>query len=54
MGDMIITDLGVFEIKPDVGIVMTEIADGVSVEDVKAATGCDLKIADNLIPMQSA
>jgi len=52
--DMVITDLGVFEIKPDVGMVMTEIADGVSVEDVKAATGCDLKIADNLIPMQSS
>jgi len=51
--DMIITDLGVFEIKKDTGIVMTEIADGVSVEDVKAATGCDLKISDNLIPMQS-
>ena len=36
---------GVFEINKDTGIVMTEIADGVSVEDVKAATGCDLKVS---------
>jgi len=52
--DMIITDMGVFEINKTDGMVMTEIADGVSVEDVKAATGCELKISENLIPMQSS
>lgn len=52
--DMIITDMGVFEITKEQGIVMTEIADGVTVDEVKAATGCELKISENLIPMQSS
>jgi 3-oxoacid CoA-transferase len=51
--DMIITDLGVFEISKDTGLVMTEIADGVSVEDVQKATGCEVKVSENLKPMQS-
>ena len=36
---------GVFEINKEDGIVMTEIADGVTVEQVKAATGCELKVS---------
>ncbi|GFN94096.1 succinyl-coa:3-ketoacid-coenzyme a transferase 1, mitochondrial [Plakobranchus ocellatus] len=49
--DMIISDMGVFEISKETGIVMTEIADGCSVEDVKKATGCELKVAEDLKPM---
>lgn len=51
--DMIITDLGVFEISQDKGLTMTEIADGVTVDDVKKATGCEVNVSPNLRPMQS-
>ncbi|XP_005109804.1 succinyl-CoA:3-ketoacid coenzyme A transferase 1, mitochondrial [Aplysia californica] len=52
--DMIITDLGVFEISKDAGLVMTEIADGVTVEDVQKNTGCEVKVSENLRPMQTS
>ncbi|BFY99807.1 hypothetical protein BsWGS_02846 [Bradybaena similaris] len=51
--DMIITDLGVFEITKESGLTLTEIADGVSVEEVKKSTGCEVKVSPNLRPMQS-
>ena len=36
------------------GLVLTEIAEGVSVEQVKEATGCSFVVAENLKPMQQA
>lgn len=51
--DTIITDLGVFDIdKTNNQVIMTEIAQGVTVEEVKDRTGCPLVISDNLIDMQ--
>ena len=35
---------GVFEVSRDNGIVMLEIAEGFTVDDVKKATGCELKV----------
>jgi len=52
--DRIITEMGVFDIVPDVGVVMVEIAPGVTVDEVQAVTGCKLHVADNLIEMRFA
>jgi 3-oxoacid CoA-transferase B subunit len=49
--NMIVTELGVMEITPQ-GIVLTEIAPGVSVEEVKAATEAQLIISKNLKEME--
>lgn len=49
--DMIISDMGVFEVSKDYGVVMVEIAEGFTVDDVKKATGCELKVSENLKPM---
>jgi 3-oxoacid CoA-transferase len=43
--DMIITDLGVFEVEPDHGLTLIELHPGVTVADVRAKTGCDFKVA---------
>jgi acyl CoA:acetate/3-ketoacid CoA transferase beta subunit len=48
---MIVTELGVMEITPQ-GIVLTEIAPGVTVEEVKAATEAQLIISENLKEME--
>lgn len=45
--DMLITDMAVFEF-PNGEIVLTEIAEDTTVEEVKANTGCDFAVADNL------
>ena len=43
--DMIITDLCVFEVDKKRGIlVLTELMEGVTVDDVKAATGCSFDV----------
>lgn len=49
--DMIITEMGVMEVT-DEGIVLTELHPDFSVDDVKAATGCELIISDNLAEMK--
>ena len=41
----------VFEVDKSAGLVLTELFEGVSVEDVRAATGCEFKVSDNLKPM---
>jgi 3-oxoacid CoA-transferase subunit B len=41
----IITDLAVIDVTPD-GLVLREVADGVSVDDVRAATGPELHVPD--------
>jgi 3-oxoacid CoA-transferase len=43
--DMIITDLCVFDVDPERGLTLTEVHPGVSVEDVRAKTGCDFAVA---------
>lgn len=49
--DMIITEMGVFEVEKGKGLVLTEIAEGVTLDQVKEATGCEFVVADPLKPM---
>lgn len=51
--DMVITELGVFEF-PVSGIMLTEIAEGVTVEDVVKATGCKFDVSPDLKTMASS
>jgi len=51
--DMIITELCVFEVDKQKGLILTELADGVTVEQVKEATGCPITVSDDLSPMKS-
>merc|ERR1712038_1785762 len=47
--DMIITELGVFEMSKDKGcFVLTEIADGVTIDQVQEATGFTLEVSPNM------
>ena len=45
--NLIVTEKGVIEVTPE-GLLLTEIAQGVTLEDVKAATGTELKVSDTL------
>lgn len=49
--DMIITEMGVMTVSPE-GLVLEEINPEFSIDDVKAATGCELIISPNLKPMK--
>ncbi|KAG8227254.1 hypothetical protein J437_LFUL003985 [Ladona fulva] len=49
--DMIITEKCVFEIDRENGLLLTEIADGVSVEDIIQSTGAEFQVSENLKPM---
>ena len=43
---------GVFVVDETKGLTFTEISQDFSLEQVRAATGCEFAVADNLIPMQ--
>ena len=45
MVNKIITDLCVFEVEPGKGLVLTELHPGVTLEDVKAKTAADFRVA---------
>ncbi|KAI1117752.1 coenzyme A transferase [Nemania sp. NC0429] len=47
----IITELGVFDIDSSNGLTLVEIADGVTVEEIKSKTEAAFHVADNLVPM---
>merc|ERR1712226_538045 len=49
---MIITEMGVFEIDAKTGMTLSEIGEGFTVEQVQAATGCQLNISKKLQPMR--
>ncbi len=49
--DMIITEMGVMEVT-EKGIMLTELHPDFTLEDVKAATGCELIISPDLKPME--
>ena len=45
----IITDLAVFDVDREKGgLTLIEVADGVSVDEIKQKTGCDFRVADDL------
>lgn len=46
--DMIITDKCVFEVNKENGLILTELADGVSVEDIIYSTGCEFEVSEDL------
>ncbi|XP_044755680.1 succinyl-CoA:3-ketoacid coenzyme A transferase 1, mitochondrial [Coccinella septempunctata] len=50
--DLIITEKGVFTVDKQKGLTLIEIAEGLSVEELKASTGCEFEISDSLRPMQ--
>ena len=50
--DRIISDMGVFDCDEN-GLTLMEIAPGISIEEVTAATGCTFKVDDNLSLMSS-
>ena len=43
--DLLITDLGVFEVNRGAGVVLTEIAPGVTVDEIRANTQAEFKVA---------
>jgi len=52
--DMIITEKAVFEVVKDKGLVLTEIADGFTIEDIISSTGCEFSVAETVKPMGQA
>lgn len=50
--DLIITELGVFQVNKKEGLVLIEHAPGVSVEDIRARTEAPFKVSPNLKEMQ--
>lgn len=51
--DRIITDMGVFDCdkKGGTGLTLVEIAPGITVDDVRAATACDFKVVSEPVPL---
>lgn len=49
--DMIITEKAVFDVDQERGLILKEIADGVSVEEVITSTGCNFEVSPDLKPM---
>jgi len=49
--DRIITEMGVIDVTKD-GLLLIEISEGITVDDVKKATGCPLKISTTLKNME--
>ncbi|KAG7299780.1 Succinyl-CoA:3-ketoacid coenzyme A transferase 1-mitochondrial [Plutella xylostella] len=49
--DMIITEKCVFEVDPEKGLTLTELAEGVTIEDVIVSTGCEFNVAPEVKPM---
>ncbi|WP_305044430.1 3-oxoacid CoA-transferase subunit B [Geoalkalibacter sp.] len=47
--DLLVTDLGVFEVDEKRGLTLIEVAPGSSLEEIRAKTGCAFAVADNLI-----
>ncbi|MCW5945788.1 MAG: CoA transferase subunit B [Fimbriimonadales bacterium] len=47
----IITEMAVFDVKPEGGLLLIEHAPGVTVDDIRKATGCDFEVSPNLKAM---
>ncbi len=46
--DMLVTDLGVFEVDETSGLILVEVAPGATVEEIRAKTGCAITVSENL------
>lgn len=51
--DMIVTEMGVMEVTPE-GILLTELHPDYTIEDLQAATGCDIIVSPDLKAMEEA
>jgi 3-oxoacid CoA-transferase B subunit len=49
--DLVMTNYGLFEITPE-GMALKEIAPGISVDEVKASTGCNLIVPREVPPVR--
>nr|CAD7432565.1 unnamed protein product [Timema monikensis] len=49
--DLIITEKGVFEVDPEEGLTLIEIADSVELADILQSTGCEFQVSPDLKPM---
>lgn len=49
--DMIVTEKAVFQVSPD-GLVLTEILDGLTVDDIRAITDANFTVSDDLLAYQ--
>jgi len=49
--DLIITEKAVFDVDREHGLTLKEIAEGLTVNDIKEATGCDFEVASDLKTM---
>lgn len=52
--DCIITELAVFEVNKGKGLVLTELAEGVTVDEIKKKTGCSFEVSPKLQNMRQA
>jgi len=50
--DLIITDLGVFEVIPGGGLKLIEIAANIDISEIVSSTGCEFSVADDLKEMR--
>lgn len=49
--DMIITEKAVFRFSPDKKLILTELSEGVTLEEVQSCTGCSFNVSENLSVM---
>ena len=49
---LLITNLGVFEFRKDTGMTLIEIADGVSLDEIKSKTEANYVLASNITTMK--
>lgn len=52
--DMIITEKCVFDVDKEKGLILTELAKGVELQDIVASTGCEFNVSPNLKEMGDA
>jgi 3-oxoacid CoA-transferase len=48
---LIITELAVFQVQKNKGMMLIEVAEGVSVEEIRKKTGAPFEVSINLITM---
>lgn len=50
--NMIVTEKAVFNVCPEQGLTLIEVAEGIEMQELVASTGCIFKIADDVKVMQ--